>query len=145
MEVGVYGVKPLKANTLKPLLKQSRLDHYALGHVLQAFSEFTHHCGRFDGSVQVRVCPFRSYPTPLCSLFFFRTMVCTSKTMRTQIENLWDHLDQVVRAVNPHPLNVAKWVIALELAWLNIPVNTCKNLIGYLPARLAAVRSAKGF
>ncbi|GBM46676.1 hypothetical protein AVEN_261055-1 [Araneus ventricosus] len=57
------------------------------------------------------------------------------------IENLWDHLDRVVRATDPQPRNLAQ--LALESAWLNIPVNTFRNLIDSLPARLAAVRSAK--
>ncbi|GBM41431.1 hypothetical protein AVEN_129625-1 [Araneus ventricosus] len=60
------------------------------------------------------------------------------------IENLWDHLDRVVRAMGPQPHNLAQLATALESAWLNIPVNTFRNLIDSLPARLAAVRSAKG-
>ncbi|GBL95309.1 hypothetical protein AVEN_37757-1 [Araneus ventricosus] len=46
--------------------------------------------------------------------------------------------------MDPQPRNLAQLVTALELAWLNIPVNTFRNLIDSLPARLAAVRSAKG-
>ncbi|GBO39347.1 hypothetical protein AVEN_237552-1 [Araneus ventricosus] len=60
------------------------------------------------------------------------------------IKNLWDHLDQVVRTMDPQPCNLAQLVTALESAWLNIPVNTFRSLIDSLPARLAAVRSAKG-
>ncbi|GBM31547.1 hypothetical protein AVEN_247242-1 [Araneus ventricosus] len=60
------------------------------------------------------------------------------------IENLWDHLDRVVRAMDPQPRNLAQLATALESVWLNIPVNTFRNLIDSLPARLAAVRSAKG-
>ncbi|GBL86576.1 hypothetical protein AVEN_194831-1 [Araneus ventricosus] len=60
------------------------------------------------------------------------------------IENLWDYLDRVVRAMDPQPRNLAQLATALESAWLNIPVNTFRNLIDSLPARLAAVRSAKG-
>ncbi|GBO06883.1 hypothetical protein AVEN_174953-1 [Araneus ventricosus] len=60
------------------------------------------------------------------------------------IENLWDHLDRVVRAMDPQPRNLAQLVTALESVWLNIPVNTFRNLIDSLPARLAAVRSAIG-
>ncbi|GBN57732.1 hypothetical protein AVEN_130996-1, partial [Araneus ventricosus] len=59
------------------------------------------------------------------------------------IENLWDHLDRVVRAMDPQPRNLAQLATALESAWLNIPVNTFRNLIDSLPARLAAVRSVK--
>ncbi|GBN33969.1 hypothetical protein AVEN_130488-1 [Araneus ventricosus] len=55
------------------------------------------------------------------------------------IENLWDHVDQVVRGMDPQPCNLAQLATAL-----NIPVNTFRNLIDSLPARLAAVRSAKG-
>ncbi|GBN08764.1 hypothetical protein AVEN_141853-1 [Araneus ventricosus] len=60
------------------------------------------------------------------------------------IENLWDHLDRVVRAMDPQPRNLAQLATALESAWLNILVNAFRNLIDSLPARLAAVRSAKG-
>ncbi|GBM95158.1 hypothetical protein AVEN_128545-1 [Araneus ventricosus] len=60
------------------------------------------------------------------------------------IEKLWDHLDRVVRAIDPQPCNLAQLATALESAWLNIPVNTFRNLIDSLPARLAAVRNAKG-
>ncbi|GBM97306.1 hypothetical protein AVEN_27072-1 [Araneus ventricosus] len=60
------------------------------------------------------------------------------------IENMWDHLHRVVRAMDPQPRNLAQLATALESAWLNIPVNTFRNLIDSLPARLAAVRSAKG-
>ncbi|GBN94740.1 hypothetical protein AVEN_160914-1 [Araneus ventricosus] len=60
------------------------------------------------------------------------------------IENLWDHLDWVVRAMDPQLRNLAQLAMALESAWLNIPVNTFRNLIDSLPAHLAVVRSAKG-
>ena len=60
------------------------------------------------------------------------------------IENLWDHLDRVVRAMDPQSRNLTQLTTALESAWLNIPVTTFRNLNDYLPARLAAVRSAKG-
>ncbi|GFU04088.1 transposable element Tcb1 transposase [Trichonephila clavipes] len=60
------------------------------------------------------------------------------------IENLWDHLDRVVRAMDPQPRNLAQLATALESAWLNIPENTFRDLSDSLPARLAVVRSAKG-
>ncbi|KFM63931.1 Transposable element Tcb1 transposase, partial [Stegodyphus mimosarum] len=60
------------------------------------------------------------------------------------IEHLWDHLDRVVRAMDPQPRNLAQLATALESAWLNIPENTFRDLCDSLPARLAAVRSAKG-
>ncbi|KAH7960332.1 hypothetical protein HPB49_018729 [Dermacentor silvarum] len=49
-------------------------------------------------------------------------------------------------AMDPQPRNLAQLATALESAWLNIPVNTFRNLIDSVPARrdLAAVRSAKG-
>ncbi|KFM75978.1 Transposable element Tcb1 transposase, partial [Stegodyphus mimosarum] len=61
------------------------------------------------------------------------------------IEHLLDHLDRVVRAMDPQPRNLAQLATALESAWLNIPENTFRDLCDSLPARLAAVRSAKGF
>lgn len=48
-----------------------------------------------------------------------------------------------VSAMDPQPRNLAQLATALQSSWLNIPVNT-KNLIGSLPARLAAACSAKG-
>ncbi|KFM68122.1 Transposable element Tcb1 transposase, partial [Stegodyphus mimosarum] len=60
------------------------------------------------------------------------------------IEHLWDHLDRVVRAMDPQPRNLAQLATALESAWLSIPENTFRDLCDSLPARLAAVRSAKG-
>ncbi|GFV56346.1 transposable element Tcb1 transposase [Trichonephila clavipes] len=57
--------------------------------------------------------------------------------------NLYDHLNRVVRAMNPHWSNPAQLAMTLESAWLNIPVNTFRDLIDFFPARLAAVRYAK--
>lgn len=51
---------------------------------------------------------------------------------------------RVVRTIDPQPRNLAQLATALESAWLNIPVNTFRNLIDSLPARLVAVRSVKG-
>ncbi|GBO09667.1 hypothetical protein AVEN_69938-1 [Araneus ventricosus] len=45
------------------------------------------------------------------------------------IENLWGHLDRVVRAIDPQPRNLVQLATALESAWLNTPVNTFRNLI----------------
>ncbi|GFY11982.1 transposable element Tcb1 transposase [Trichonephila clavipes] len=65
MDIGVYGVKPLKAYTLQPLPEQCSQgwEHYGLGNIFLAFSGFTHHCGRHDGSIQVRICPYGPCPT----------------------------------------------------------------------------------
>ncbi|GFV63379.1 transposable element Tcb1 transposase [Trichonephila clavipes] len=60
------------------------------------------------------------------------------------IEHLWYHLDRVVRAMDPQPRNLAQLATALVSAWLNIPENTFRDLSESLPARLAAVHSAKG-
>ncbi|GFS85606.1 transposable element Tcb1 transposase [Trichonephila clavipes] len=60
------------------------------------------------------------------------------------IEHLWYHLDRVVRAMDPQPRNLAQLAMALVSAWLNIPENTFRDLSDSLPARLAAVHSAKG-
>ncbi|GBM44993.1 hypothetical protein AVEN_225741-1 [Araneus ventricosus] len=45
--------------------------------------------------------------------------------------------------MDPQPRNLAQLATALESAWLNISVNTFRNITDSLPARLAAVRSAK--
>ena len=47
-------------------------------------------------------------------------------------------------AMDPQPRNLAQLATALESAWLDIPVNTLRNLIDSLPARFAVARSAKG-
>ncbi|GFW15043.1 transposable element Tcb1 transposase [Trichonephila clavipes] len=60
------------------------------------------------------------------------------------IEHLWYHLDRVVRAMDPQPRNLGQLATALESAWLIIPENTFRGLSDSLPARLAAVHSAKG-
>ncbi|GFW29417.1 transposable element Tcb1 transposase [Trichonephila clavipes] len=109
--------------------------------------------------------------TPTCALFFLRMMASSSRTMRAAsvrtwfeehqdeftvlplptnspdlnpIEHLWYHLDRVVRAIDPQPRNLAQLATALESAWLNIPENTFRDLSDSIPARLAAVHSAKG-
>ncbi|GBL72252.1 hypothetical protein AVEN_32449-1 [Araneus ventricosus] len=87
----------------------------------------------------------RTMSTPTRELFFLRMMVSTSRTMRgviqlavhvcgskstslpyspwpanspdlKPIEKLWDHLDRVVRAVDPQPCNLAQLATALESA-----------------------------
>ncbi|GFV86048.1 DDE_3 domain-containing protein [Trichonephila clavipes] len=155
MDVGVYVVKPLKANTLQPLPERSRREHYGLGNFFLAFSGFSHHCRRHDGSIkdggfdqqEKAKChtagsvldwfeehqdEFTVLPWPANSPYL------------SIIENLWGHLDRVVRTMDPHPRNLAQLATALESAWLNIPVNTFKNLIHSLSVGLAAVRSVKG-
>ncbi|GFY02073.1 hypothetical protein TNCV_5099341 [Trichonephila clavipes] len=54
MDVGIYGMKPLKANTLQPLPEWSRMEHYGLRNILLAFSGFTHQCGRTELGVLSR-------------------------------------------------------------------------------------------
>ncbi|KAJ8876815.1 hypothetical protein PR048_021262 [Dryococelus australis] len=60
------------------------------------------------------------------------------------IEDLWDHVDRRVRRLSPPPRTLQKLWDALQIAWLQIPVETYQNLTESLPARLAAVRAAKG-
>ncbi|GFS71112.1 transposable element Tcb1 transposase [Trichonephila clavipes] len=45
--------------------------------------------------------------------------------------------------MDPQPRNLAQLATALESAWLNFPENTFRDLSDSLPARLAAVHSAK--
>ncbi|GFX97233.1 hypothetical protein TNCV_557231 [Trichonephila clavipes] len=58
---GKYGMKRLKANSLQQLLARFRLEAGALwsGECFFKFSVFIHHCGKHDGSIEVRTCPFR--------------------------------------------------------------------------------------
>ncbi|GFU68105.1 transposable element Tc3 transposase [Trichonephila clavipes] len=151
-----------------------RREHYGLGNVFLAFSGFTDHCGRHDGSIQVRICPCGPCPPYMRIVFpqydgIFQqdnARCHTAASVRAwfeehqdeftvlrwpanspdlnPIEHLWDHLDQVVRAMDPQPRNLAQLATALESAWLNISENTFRDLSDSLPARLAEVRSAKG-
>ncbi|GFV34568.1 transposable element Tcb1 transposase [Trichonephila clavipes] len=74
----------------------------------------------------------------------FTVLPCPAKSPNLiPIENLWHHFDRNVRALDPHPRNLAQLATALKFTWPNIPVNTFRNLINSFPARLAAVRSAK--
>ncbi|GFV03367.1 DDE_3 domain-containing protein [Trichonephila clavipes] len=59
------------------------------------------------------------------------------------IENMWAHLDRLVRTVDTHPRNLGQLAMALESAWRNMPVNTFRNLIDSLYVRLAAVLYAE--
>ncbi|GFS96872.1 hypothetical protein TNCV_4177691 [Trichonephila clavipes] len=57
MDVVVYGVKPMKTNTLQPLPERSRLEVGAVWPERWAFlalSVSMHHCGRHDGSIHSR-------------------------------------------------------------------------------------------
>lgn len=58
------------------------------------------------------------------------------------IENLWAILDDKVRARRPRSID-ALWRIVRE-EWNAIPLSTIENLIESQPARLAAIRSARG-
>ncbi|GFV99636.1 uncharacterized protein TNCV_5079981 [Trichonephila clavipes] len=44
------------------------------------------------------------------------------------IENLRDHLDRVVHATHPHQCNLEQLAATLESGWLNIPLDTFRNL-----------------
>ena len=58
------------------------------------------------------------------------------------IENLWAILDDKVRARRPRSVD-ALWRLVQE-EWNAIPLSTIENLIDSQPARLAAIRSARG-
>ncbi|GFT35895.1 transposable element Tcb1 transposase [Trichonephila clavipes] len=52
----------IRHGTLQQLLARFRLEAGALwsvGNVFFKFSVFIHHCGKHDGSIEVRICPFR--------------------------------------------------------------------------------------
>ncbi|GFT51624.1 DDE_3 domain-containing protein [Trichonephila clavipes] len=104
MDVGIYGVDSLKANTLQPLLERSRLEVD-------------------DGSIQVHICPYGPCPPNMHIVFpqdddiykqgnvkcHTAVSVCAwfeehqdeftilpwpaNSPDFNSIENLWDHLD----------------------------------------------------
>ncbi|GFX52240.1 hypothetical protein TNCV_4800971 [Trichonephila clavipes] len=86
MDICIYGMKPLKANTLQSLPERFRLEHYCLGNIFVTFSRFTHHYGRHDGSIQERICPCGPCSPHIRKLFFLRMMASTSRTMRSAIQ-----------------------------------------------------------
>ncbi|GFX29853.1 hypothetical protein TNCV_4749821 [Trichonephila clavipes] len=57
--------------------------------------------------------------------------------------SIMGHLDRVVHIMDPHSRDLAQLVMALELTWINIPVNVFRKLIYSLPSRFATVRFAK--
>ncbi|GFV46856.1 transposable element Tcb1 transposase [Trichonephila clavipes] len=63
-----------------------RREHYGLGNVFLAFSGFTDHCGRHDGSIQVHICPHGPCPLLHAHCFFLRMMASSSRTMRDAIQ-----------------------------------------------------------
>ncbi|GFY16964.1 transposable element Tcb1 transposase [Trichonephila clavipes] len=142
-------MKILKAKTLQTL--PERPGCYVLRNVFLAFSGLTNRCGRHDGSIQVCICPCGPC-TPLHACYipqddginqkdnakchtagnYVRGLKNIWTSLRsplaskiTSIKNLWDHLDHDVRAMDPHPRNLAQLATAQESAWFNITVNTC--------------------
>ncbi|GFV08956.1 transposable element Tcb1 transposase [Trichonephila clavipes] len=125
------------------------------GNVFLAFSGFTDHCGRHDRSIQDdgifqqdnarchTAASVHSWFEEHQDEFTVLPLPANSPDLKP-IEHLWYHLDRVVRAMDPQPRNLAQLATVLELAWLNIPENAFRNLSDSLPARLAAVHSAKG-
>ncbi|GFW67837.1 transposable element Tcb1 transposase [Trichonephila clavipes] len=174
MDIGVYGVKLLKANTLQPLLGWSWREHYGLGnfswHSLgplisekdkmdqyKCASVLADHVHPYMHIVFLQDCGIYQqdnvkYHTAGSVRAWFEEhqdeitifpRPANSSDLKP-IKNLWNHLDRVVRAMDPHQRNLAPLATALETAWLNIPVNTFRNLIDSLPTCLAAVRPVKG-
>ncbi|GFX78902.1 transposable element Tcb1 transposase [Trichonephila clavipes] len=130
-------------------------EHYGLGNVFLAFSGFTDHCGRHDRSIQddgiFQQDNARCHTAASVRAWFEEHQdeltvlpLPENSPDLNPIEHLWYHLDRVVRAMDPQPRNLAQLATALESAWLNIPDNTFRDLSDSLPARLAAVHSAKG-
>ncbi|GFV58939.1 hypothetical protein TNCV_5005901 [Trichonephila clavipes] len=63
MDAGVYGGKPLKANTLQSLPERPRLETGVLwsGKCFPDIFRFPRHCERHTRSIQLRICPCRPY------------------------------------------------------------------------------------
>ncbi|GFW54947.1 hypothetical protein TNCV_2785621 [Trichonephila clavipes] len=70
---GKYGMKRLKEKTPCNNCWQGscwRWEHYGLGNVFLIISVFIHHCGKHDGSIEVRICPFRQCLPPFMRIVF---------------------------------------------------------------------------
>ncbi|GFU82181.1 transposable element Tcb1 transposase [Trichonephila clavipes] len=130
---GKYGMKRLKANTLQQLLARSgrRREHCGLRNVFLKFSVFIHHCGKHDGSIEVRICPFRPclpqdggiyqqdiaecHTTDSVRAWFkehqdqFIVLPCPKNSPDlSPINNLWNPLDRVVHVMDPHARNLVQ-------------------------------------
>ena len=58
------------------------------------------------------------------------------------IENLWAILDDKVRARRPRSMDDLRRIVQQE--WNAVPLSTLQTLLDSQPARLAAIRSARG-
>ncbi|GFV56496.1 transposable element Tcb1 transposase [Trichonephila clavipes] len=118
---GNYGMKRLKANTLQQLLARLRLEAGVLwsGECFLKFSVFSHHCGKHDGSIEdggiyqqdIAEC----HTTDSVRALFkehqdqFIVLPCPENSPDLNpINNLWNHLDWVVRAMDPHARNLVQ-------------------------------------
>jgi hypothetical protein len=59
-------------------------------------------------------------------------------------ENLWDHLDRLIRARQPQPKSEEDLWIALQEEWYRIDIQFIHKLYDSLPQRVAAVYHASG-
>ncbi len=88
MDVGVYGVKRLKTNTLKQLLEGSKVEEGALRSgdcfrgILWVYSSLWK-ARWINTSTYLSL---RTISTPTCELFFLRVMASTSRKMRRVIQ-----------------------------------------------------------
>jgi transposase len=60
------------------------------------------------------------------------------------IEHLWAHLKQRLAKAKPAPTNIDELWWRAQEEWMNIPKQTCINLIESMPGRIAAMLRAKG-
>ena len=60
------------------------------------------------------------------------------------IEHLWAHLKQQLAKAKPAPTNIDELWGRVQGEWINIPKQTCINLIESMPGRIAAMLRAKG-
>lgn len=60
------------------------------------------------------------------------------------IENVWDHLDKLIRQRNPLPKNIEELWDALQEEWHKIDVEYITHLYEGMPRRISALIAAKG-
>jgi transposase len=69
---------------------------------------------------------------------------CPNSPDMNIIENLWDHLDRMVRARNPLPKNKEELWLALKEEWDNIDQQFIDRLYDSLPNRVRDLLKANG-
>ena len=82
--------------------------------------------------------------TPVVPRWVYRTPFASKFSEIKPNQGSLNPYNRVVRAMDFYPRNLAQLAMALELAWLNIPVSTFRNLIYSFPPHPTAMNSTEG-